>query len=145
MNLIGQAYVLKEIKILKFMPSCPYLIQLFEVYESSEDIIMLFEYMPGADLYKRIKRDNKISENDSFCYFSQLLKGILFLHQNGICHRDIKPDNILCSLKKRNSKSQILVLLITFLLWKEYAVLLVIWLQRYSIRKNTMRKLMCLV
>lgn len=28
-------------------------------------------------------------------FFSQLLEGIAFLHEHGICHRDIKPDNIL--------------------------------------------------
>lgn len=83
------------------MSCCPHLIQLFEVYESSEDIIMLFEYMQGEDLYKRIKRDHKITENESFVYFLQMVKGILFLHQNGICHRDIKPDNILFSDEKK--------------------------------------------
>ena len=28
-------------------------------------------------------------------FFSQLLEGVAFLHKHGICHRDIKPDNIL--------------------------------------------------
>ena len=56
---------------------------------------MIFEYMPGQDLYKRIKKDKKISETQAFLYFSQLIKGLLFLNYNGICHRDIKPDNIL--------------------------------------------------
>jgi serine/threonine protein kinase len=28
-------------------------------------------------------------------FFRQLLEGIAFLHEHGICHRDVKPDNIL--------------------------------------------------
>lgn len=79
------------------MPICPYVIELNEVYESEEDLIMVFEYMPGDDLYKRIKKEQKMTETEAFCYFSQIMKGILHLHQNGICHRDIKPDNILFS------------------------------------------------
>ena len=91
----------KEIKILKFLPCCPHVIQLLEVYESTDEIIMVFEYMPGEDLYKRIKKEQKITENEAFCYFLQMVKGILFLHQQGICHRDIKPDNILFSEEKK--------------------------------------------
>jgi len=87
--------VIKEIKILMFLPPSPYIIQLHEVYESSECIIMIFEYMPGKDLYHRIKTSQKVSEPQAFGYFSQIVKALLFLGYHGFCHRDIKPDNIL--------------------------------------------------
>ena len=34
-------------------------------------------------------------ENESFCYFIQVVSAIYFLHMNGYAHRDIKPKNIL--------------------------------------------------
>ena len=66
-----------------------------EVYETSEEIIMILEYMPSKDLYDRIKVSTKLTEDQAFLYFSQMIKGMLFLNFHGICHRDIKPDNIL--------------------------------------------------
>jgi len=88
-------YIIKEVKILMFLPECPYIIKLYEVYESNDEMIMILEYMPGKDLYHHIKNTEKISEPQAFIYFSQILKGLLFLHFHGICHRDIKPENIL--------------------------------------------------
>ena len=78
-----------------FLPECRYVIKLCRVYESQNEVIMLLEYLSGNDLYHKIKTYRKLTENQVFLYFSQLLKGLLFLHYHGICHRDLKPDNIL--------------------------------------------------
>ena len=78
-----------------FLPKCRYIINLIQVYESQDEVIMLLEYLPGKDLYNKIKISGKMAESQAFLYFSQLLKGLLFLRHHGICHRDLKPDNIL--------------------------------------------------
>ena len=78
-----------------FLPKCRYIINLIQVYESQDEVIMLLEYLPGKDLYNKIKISGKMAESQAFLYFAQLLKGLLFLHYHGICHRDLKPDNIL--------------------------------------------------
>ncbi len=57
--------------------------------------------MKGKDLYHQIKEMRKIPEQQAFTFFSQIMKGMLFLDHFGICHRDIKPDNILFSDENR--------------------------------------------
>ena len=80
-----------------FLPPNDHINQLYEIYDGAGEIIMVLEYMPGKDLYHRIKEVKTMSEIQAFVYFSQIVKGVQFLHENGIAHRDLKPDNILFS------------------------------------------------
>jgi serine/threonine protein kinase len=47
--------------------------------------------------------DNKenplVKESFIHSIFKQLIKLVEYIHENGICHRDLKPDNILINLK----------------------------------------------
>lgn len=36
-----------------------------------------------------------LGESDILLYFKQILEGLLYLHENSIDHRDLKPQNIL--------------------------------------------------
>ena len=57
---------------------------------------MLMEYVEGGNLYQFCKKQKKSKrEENSKRLFVQLLDVIEYMHQNGICHRDIKLENIL--------------------------------------------------
>ncbi|OAX79682.1 HAL protein kinase [Emergomyces africanus] len=40
---------------------------------------------------------NYLSDNDNLCFFKQTVRGVAYLHENGIAHRDIKLENLLLS------------------------------------------------
>lgn len=57
---------------------------------------ILMEYAPFGDLWKAILT-GKFTNNSRLVrsYFHQLIGGLEYLHENGIAHMDLKPQNIL--------------------------------------------------
>lgn len=82
--------------VLKFLSSNENVTRLYEIYENSHELILIFELMEGGDLYNKIKK-NKFTEKQAWHIFLQLIKGLNFLHLKGVIHRDIKLENILLS------------------------------------------------
>ena len=53
------------------------------------------ELADGGDLFDKIESDVGVGEDIAHVYFTQLVKGIAYMHSKGVAHRDIKPENIL--------------------------------------------------
>lgn len=89
----------KEIKYLKML-NHPNIIQIYEIIENSKNFYLVMEYAPGGELFNYIVKNEKISENESSYFFSQIIHGIEEIHKKKICHRDIKPENLLLTSNK---------------------------------------------
>ena len=100
-----------EIEILKRLSSSnnPYIIHLISwgeeyilidgVAENNEKkLYIIVDYLPNKDLFSYIK-SNEIDENTAKKFFYKILKAIEYCHNQGICHRDIKLENILLNEK----------------------------------------------
>ncbi|XP_036208082.1 myosin light chain kinase family member 4 isoform X1 [Myotis myotis] len=73
------------------------LIQLYDAFESKNDIVLVMEYVDGGELFDRIIDNNyNLTELDTILFIKQICEGIRHMHQMYILHLDLKPENILC-------------------------------------------------
>uniref|UniRef100_I3N441 Myosin light chain kinase family member 4 n=1 Tax=Ictidomys tridecemlineatus TaxID=43179 RepID=I3N441_ICTTR len=72
------------------------LIQLYDAFESKNDIILVMD-VEGGELFDRIIDENyNLTEYDTILFIRQICEGIRHMHQMYILHLDLKPENILC-------------------------------------------------
>lgn len=90
--------IINEVNIMKKLDNI-HVLGLIDSFETESDVIIVMEYLKGRDLLHRITQyDPKktyLSENDAKFFFLQICRGLKYLHDSQITHRDIKPDNIL--------------------------------------------------
>lgn len=55
---------------------------------------MVLDFMPGGDLFKRIRNCGKLSEDEAKYIFYQILLAVDYIHHQKISHRDLKVNSI---------------------------------------------------
>jgi serine/threonine protein kinase len=53
------------------------------------------EFLQGGELLNYVIERGRLDENTSNNFFKQIVKGMLYCHQNNLIHRDLKLENIL--------------------------------------------------
>ncbi len=87
-------YVKEEVKILKRLHS-KYIVEVYEIIESKNDIFIFMEYMNNNSLLNSIK---SLSGFQIWRYFRNLICGVEHCHEIGkIIHKDINVNNLLIS------------------------------------------------
>ena len=100
---------------INIMSKCdhPNIIQLFEIYEDSRYIDLVMEQCLGGSLFDRLMKkmqeeDETFSEKEAAIIFKQIITGLSYCHNQGICHRDLKMENILFLTKEEDSPIKII-------------------------------------
>src|SRR5256886_2727662 len=56
---------------------------------------IVFEYVDGENLKALIEREGPLPEHEALGLVLQIARALSFAHQNGLVHRDVKPQNVL--------------------------------------------------
>lgn len=74
---------------------CEHLVRCVDVVYLEHLIILVLEHFEGRDLLTAVIEDPEGMSRNWKRIFRQMCLGVQYLHERGLAHRDLKPDNIL--------------------------------------------------
>jgi eukaryotic-like serine/threonine-protein kinase len=79
--------------------SHPNVVHLFDYFKEGSSSYIVMEYIPGYNLSEFIAKFGKLPVYLASYIAIEVAKGLEYAHSKGIIHRDIKPGNVLISMK----------------------------------------------
>lgn len=73
----------------------PHIVRVVELIQEGSLCCMVMEYIPGEDLASRVMRQGVLPEREALRYIQQIGEALIVVHNNGLLHRDVKPQNIM--------------------------------------------------
>ncbi|MEI6234237.1 MAG: serine/threonine-protein kinase [Planctomycetota bacterium] len=75
----------------------PNLVQAFAAQEIEGCPVIAMEYVDGSTIGDRIEHEGFLPEKEAWLIGREIAKALAYAARLGVIHRDIKPDNIVCS------------------------------------------------
>jgi serine/threonine protein kinase len=94
--------VLHELAVLKSLKH-KYIIDIIDFFDEDDSFYLVMERMEGGDVFDRIMDMKQYTEKDARDLSRALIEAVACMHQSGIAHRDLKPQNLLLKSKEDNS------------------------------------------
>ena len=90
----GLEKFIDEAKRLAKFQNEPGIVKIFDSFAENDTAYIVMEYLEGETLTAKLKREKKIPEEDAIKLIEPVLDSLRVIHEEGIIHRDIAPDNI---------------------------------------------------
>ena len=94
-----QRYLEREGAIHRRLDS-PHVVYMLQLIDTPTHLYLVLEFCP-TDLSRQIAQLGKHSENLTCDYMRDLARGLYHLAQEGVIHRDLKPNNVLVSSERK--------------------------------------------
>lgn len=88
------AKTFREISILKLLRH-PNITRLYEVMESRNMIYLVTEHASRGEIFDHLVANGRMKEDEAARIFTQICSAVMYCHQKGVVHRDLKAENVL--------------------------------------------------
>lgn len=88
-------FIMREVKIMMKIAH-DNIVSTYDIFDSMKHLHLVIEYMEGGELFDIIADKGHLSEQYASQVVREIIKGVDYLHEVGVVHCDIKPENILC-------------------------------------------------
>lgn len=99
MDKMGKSYDMAKIKmeiLTQSQLNHPGIVKCYKWFESADNVYLVLDYIEGKNLFEVMTQWNyKIPHEKVRFYMKQMLDILMYLKQNNVVHKDIKPENIL--------------------------------------------------
>ncbi|RIK45812.1 MAG: hypothetical protein DCC58_05270 [Chloroflexi bacterium] len=75
--------------------SHPNVVAVFDFGRDDDLRYIVMQYVPGPTLKEFIRHEGRLPIDESIAFARQILEGLAAIHDAGIIHRDVKPQNVL--------------------------------------------------
>lgn len=90
----GKERFMREARILAKFSSEPGVVEVRDFFEEHNTAYIVMEYLDGEDLKAYLKRNGPMKPGEALELLLPVMKTLQKIHDQGLIHRDISPDNI---------------------------------------------------
>lgn len=91
----GKEHFLEEARMLQSLADLSGVVNVLDFFEANNTAYLVMEFLDGCSLKDYVQRNGKLPAKSFFEQLRPLMEDMEAMHQRGVIHRDIAPDNII--------------------------------------------------